>query len=91
MDSLSKEAIFFRYFLFFGGDGSIRVQIARMCSSDREELRRACSTSLVERPPIGFLLAALAGGVYTVVESCREMCVLFLAKRGMLLRHRTSF
>ena len=78
-------------FFWLGGDGSARVQIARICSSGREESRRACSTSSGERPEIGFPSAASAGGVFTKVESCREIFVLILADRGMLLRRRSSF
>ena len=62
-----------------------------MCSSGREELRRACLTSLEEYPAIGFPLAALAGGVFTMVESCREIFVLILADLGMILRRIASF
>ena len=35
-----------------------------MRSSSKEELRRACSTSLGDLPAIGFPSAALAGGVF---------------------------
>ena len=35
------------FFVFWWeGYGSVRLQIVRMCSSGREESRRACSTSL---------------------------------------------
>ena len=64
------------------------MQISRMCSSCMEEPCRACLTSSGGRPEIGFRLDALAGGVFTVVESCREIFVLILADQGMLLRRR---
>ena len=89
-----REAIFFQCFLLlfcWGTDGSTIVKIARMCSSGREELRRACSTSPGERNKIGFLSATLDEGVFTVVELCRDIFVLILAGQGKLLQRRTSF
>ena len=80
-----REAVFFRcIFIVFLGDGSARVKIARMCSSGRDELCKSCLNYFGERTAIGFLSAALTGGVLTVVESRRDIFVLILADQGMI-------
>ena len=48
-------------------------------------------TSLGDSLAIGLPLAALDGGVFTVVYLCMKIFVLTLAKFGMLLRHITYF
>ena len=46
---------------------------------------------MVERPEIGFLLAALDGGVFTVVESCRDNFVLILVYWGGAITMQSIF
>ena len=72
-----------------GWGGSARVQIIRMCSLGSEVSRRTCLTSSGECTVIGYPSATLAGGVFTVAESCRDIFVLILADRGdALTTHR---
>ena len=76
---------------FWGGGGEfVRVQMARMWFSGRDQSLSAWSTSGGERLETGFPLAALAG-VRDMLTTVGRSFGLFLTVRGMLLRCGPSF